>query len=93
MRLNVQSDYALRLLMHLAVNRNALVTIAEVAERYRISRNHLMKVVRQGCQYFSTMFPIFWLANNSPSMNNNCIGSQYSHFLKSIFFVRRTNSL
>jgi len=44
MRLNVQSDYALRLLMHLAVNRNALVTIAEVAERYRISRNHLMKV-------------------------------------------------
>lgn len=44
MRLNVQTDYALRLLMHLAVNRDALVTIAEAAERYRISRNHLMKV-------------------------------------------------
>ncbi len=44
MRLNVQSDYALRLLMHLAVNRDTLVTIAEVAERFQISRNHLMKV-------------------------------------------------
>ena len=44
MRLNLQSDYALRLLMHLAVNRNNLCTIAEVATRYKISRNHLMKV-------------------------------------------------
>lgn len=44
MRLNLQSDYALRLLMHLAVNRSALCTIAEVAERYDISKNHLMKV-------------------------------------------------
>lgn len=44
MRLNVQTDYALRLLMHLAVNKDALITIAEVAERFRISRNHLMKV-------------------------------------------------
>ncbi len=44
MRLNVQTDYALRLLMHLAVNRGKLVTIAEVSERYAISRNHLMKV-------------------------------------------------
>lgn len=44
MRLNVQSDYALRLLMHLAVNKDALVTIAEIAERYAISRSHLMKV-------------------------------------------------
>ncbi len=44
MRLNVQTDYALRLLMHLAVNKGALVTIADVADRYQISRNHLMKV-------------------------------------------------
>ncbi len=44
MRLNVQTDYALRMLMHLAVNRDTLVTIAEVAERFQISRNHLMKV-------------------------------------------------
>lgn len=44
MRLNVQSDYALRLLMHLAVNRDRLTTIAEIADRYAISKNHLMKV-------------------------------------------------
>jgi len=44
MRLNLQTDYALRLLMHLAVNDDALSTIAEVAERYDISKNHLMKV-------------------------------------------------
>jgi Rrf2 family nitric oxide-sensitive transcriptional repressor len=44
MRLNLQSDYALRLLMQLAVNPDRLVTIAEVSDRFRISRNHLMKV-------------------------------------------------
>jgi Rrf2 family nitric oxide-sensitive transcriptional repressor len=44
MRLNLQTDYALRLLMHLAANTQRLVTIAEVAERFRISRAHLMKV-------------------------------------------------
>jgi len=43
-RLNVQSDYALRLLMHLAVNNSTLCTIADVADRYGISKNHLMKV-------------------------------------------------
>jgi DNA-binding IscR family transcriptional regulator len=44
MRLNVQSDYALRLLMHLAANQGRLATIAEIAGRYGISKNHLMKV-------------------------------------------------
>lgn len=44
MRLNLQTDYALRLLMHLAVNEDHLSTIAEVADRYAISKNHLMKV-------------------------------------------------
>ncbi len=44
MRLSLQSDYALRLLMHLAINNTQLVTINEIAERYAISRNHLMKV-------------------------------------------------
>ena len=44
MRLNLQTDYALRLLMHLAVNGDALSTIATVADRYGISKNHLMKV-------------------------------------------------
>jgi len=44
MRLNLQTDYALRLLMHLAINTEKLSTIADVAMRYNISKNHLMKV-------------------------------------------------
>lgn len=44
MRLNVQSDYALRLLMYLAVNPQSLCTISEIARHYGISKNHLMKV-------------------------------------------------
>ena len=46
MRLNIQSDYALRLLMHLAVNTDTLCTIAEIASHYRISKNHLMKIAQ-----------------------------------------------
>lgn len=46
MRLTVQTDYALRMLMHLAVNTRRLCTINEVAERYGISKNHLMKVAQ-----------------------------------------------
>ncbi|USG60166.1 Rrf2 family transcriptional regulator [Sneathiella marina] len=46
MRLNTQTDYALRLLMHLAVNPGTLVTIAEVSEHYGISKNHLMKIAQ-----------------------------------------------
>ncbi|MEQ9640328.1 MAG: Rrf2 family transcriptional regulator [Alphaproteobacteria bacterium] len=44
MRLTVQTDYALRLLMFLAQRQGELATIAEIAARYGISRNHLMKV-------------------------------------------------
>ena len=44
MRLNVQTDYALRLVMDLAVNDEQLMTIADVAKRFGISKNHLMKV-------------------------------------------------
>ena len=46
MRLTLHTDYALRLLMLLAIEPNGLHTIEEVARRYRISRNHLMKVVQ-----------------------------------------------
>lgn len=46
MRLNTQTDYALRLLMHLAVNPGMLVTIAKVSEHYGISKNHLMKIAQ-----------------------------------------------
>jgi Rrf2 family nitric oxide-sensitive transcriptional repressor len=43
-RLTVYTDYALRLLMYLALKDDGLATIKEVAESYAISRNHLMKV-------------------------------------------------
>ena len=44
MRLTNFSDYALRMLMYAAVRGGELITIEETAERYRISRTHLMKV-------------------------------------------------
>ncbi len=47
MRLTVYTDFSLRLLMYLAVKEDGLATIAEVAESYGISRNHLMKVAHQ----------------------------------------------
>lgn len=47
MRLTVYSDYAVRVLMYLAVGDGKLATIAEIAACYDISENHLMKVVHQ----------------------------------------------
>jgi len=47
MRLSSYSDYALRILIYLAVQPDKLPTIAEIAERYDISKNHLMKVAHQ----------------------------------------------
>ncbi len=47
MRLTVYTDYALRVLMYLALKEDRLATIAEIAARYSISRNHLMKVAHQ----------------------------------------------
>lgn len=44
MRLTFYSDYSLRLLMYLAFRQDCLVTIQEVADVYRISKNHLTKV-------------------------------------------------
>ncbi|MGB3388619.1 MAG: Rrf2 family transcriptional regulator [Pseudaminobacter sp.] len=47
MRLTVYTDYALRMLMYLAVKEDGLATIADIAESYGISRTHLMKVAHQ----------------------------------------------
>lgn len=46
MRLNLHSDYALRLLMFLALDPGRLATVEEVSRRHGISRNHLLKVAQ-----------------------------------------------
>lgn len=47
MKLTTFSDYTLRVLMYLALDRERLATIPEIAAAYGISENHLMKVVHQ----------------------------------------------
>ena len=47
MRLTVQSDYSLRVLIFVATKQGELSTIPEIASAYGISRAHLMKVVHQ----------------------------------------------
>jgi Rrf2 family transcriptional regulator, nitric oxide-sensitive transcriptional repressor len=47
MRLTYQTDYALRLLMSLAVQGERRSSIREVANQYGISENHLMKVTQK----------------------------------------------
>jgi Rrf2 family nitric oxide-sensitive transcriptional repressor len=52
MRLAEYTDYTLRVLMSCAAQPDGLITIAELAERHGVSKNHLMKIVndlaRQG---------------------------------------------
>jgi Rrf2 family nitric oxide-sensitive transcriptional repressor len=47
MRLTLYTDYSLRVLIYLAQHPDKLVTISELADFYRISRNHLVKVVHE----------------------------------------------
>lgn len=47
MRLTQLTDYAMRVLIHLALHPDRLCTIAEIAARYQISQAHLMKVTHQ----------------------------------------------
>lgn len=52
MRLAEYTDYTLRVLMYCAARPQQLVTISELADHHRVSKNHLMKIVndlaRQG---------------------------------------------
>ena len=45
MRLTQYTDYSLRVLLYLAHKKDEMVTISELADFYKISRNHLVKVV------------------------------------------------
>ena len=46
MRVTLHTDYALRMLMLLALEPDQLHTIEEISSRFDISRNHLMKVTQ-----------------------------------------------
>lgn len=47
MLINRQTDYAVRVLMYLAIMDERMVTISEVSRQFRISRNNLMKICHQ----------------------------------------------
>jgi hypothetical protein len=47
LRLTAYTDYALRVLVQVAAKDEGRVRIAEVAETFGISRNHLAKIVHQ----------------------------------------------
>ncbi len=47
MRLTLYTDYSLRVLIYLVYNKDKTVTISELADFYKISRNHLVKVVHE----------------------------------------------
>ncbi|NOT83697.1 MAG: Rrf2 family transcriptional regulator [Methylococcaceae bacterium] len=47
MQLTSYTDYALRVLMYLAMSPNGQATISEIAGFFNISRNHLVKIVHQ----------------------------------------------
>lgn len=47
MRLTLHTDYALRTLLYLGARPNIRVSIRDIAEAYKISENHLVKVVHR----------------------------------------------
>ncbi len=57
MRLTTFTDYTIRVLIYMGIHPDELSTVAELAERYDISRNHLTKVIHYLGQrgYIETM--------------------------------------
>jgi Rrf2 family nitric oxide-sensitive transcriptional repressor len=47
MRQTLYTDYSLRVLMCLGIRGGRLITVAELADSYAISRNHLTKIVHR----------------------------------------------
>ncbi|MCH9674160.1 MAG: Rrf2 family transcriptional regulator [Gammaproteobacteria bacterium] len=47
MQLTQYTDISLRVLMHLALEPESMGTVRDIAQRYNLSRNHLVKVVHQ----------------------------------------------
>ena len=47
MRLTSFTDYTLRSLIYLGMNRDRLATIQDIADLHKISKNHLTKVIHQ----------------------------------------------
>jgi Rrf2 family nitric oxide-sensitive transcriptional repressor len=45
MQLTLYTDYSLRVLIYAGLNPRRMATITDIAKSYRISRNHLVKVV------------------------------------------------
>ncbi|MFZ2315259.1 MAG: Rrf2 family transcriptional regulator [Gammaproteobacteria bacterium] len=50
MQLTLQSDYSLRVLLYLSQTKNEMSTINEISAFYKISKNHLVKVVHKLAQ-------------------------------------------
>jgi Rrf2 family transcriptional regulator, nitric oxide-sensitive transcriptional repressor len=50
MQLTTFSDYTMRVMMYLGIQHGKLVTISDIAQAYKISENHLMKVVHHLAQ-------------------------------------------
>jgi Rrf2 family nitric oxide-sensitive transcriptional repressor len=50
MRLTAFSDYSMRVMMYLGLQHGQLATISDIAKAYRISENHLTKVVHHLAQ-------------------------------------------
>lgn len=46
MQLSLHADYALRVLVYLGAHRNHMVRTQDISDAYRISKNHLVRVVQ-----------------------------------------------